>query len=302
MEGIAQVNIFAGIMGAFALSYVLTKIIAVRQEKLNRVNQIRDLSYKLTCFRKMCYHLRKDHRFWNDSISYIHAQNIDKQISYEDARFPDYDNDAKYASYRSLIITQKHDTSVVMFYLQLYMFAGEEFEHNANLAWGSYPTFIIYTNDQVYSYTSFLEFDEFWNCIDHNRTSFDYNHNTFHIDPILKAADNYNLDGTGKATFSEDLLLTIASDVQNKVIPELYHLTKLNEDKLPFVIAYLMNVTSAMMVFSVIYPLLVNVFTDNFILKNLNGFVILGLIVDLILRLPKLLKEENKLSLPDDYR
>lgn len=302
LKGLEQVVLFAGIISAFVLSYVLTKVIAIRQEKLARVTNVRELSYKLTCFRKICYHLRKDHWFWNDSVSYNYAKNISKMISYDDARFPDYDNDAKYASYRSLIITDTYSVSIIMFYLQLYMFAGEEFEDNANLAWGSYPPFIIYSHDEVYNYTTFLEFDEFWNCIDYDNQKFDFNHQKFHIDPIEKAASNYNLEGLDKATFSEEMILKIASDIQNKVLPELYHLTRLNEAKVPYVITYLIFITSIMMVFSVIYPIVMNVLSDSFIIVNLNGFIILGLIVDLILRLPILVSLENNLNRPDDYR
>ena len=77
-SAVNQINIFAGIIAAFILSYVLTKALAIRQEKLTRVNTIRELSYKLTCFRKICYHLRQDHKFWNDSDSYKHGKNIAK--------------------------------------------------------------------------------------------------------------------------------------------------------------------------------------------------------------------------------
>ncbi|SHN45556.1 hypothetical protein [Chitinophaga sp. CF418] len=300
-NGISQVNIFAGIMGAFALSYVASKIIAVKQEKLSRVPAIRDLCYKLTCFRRICYHLRTDNQFWDDSESYRYAKSVSDQISYEDAQFPDYDNEAKYAHYRSLIVNERHDTRIILFYLQLAMFADEEFDNDPNLSWRTYPPFIIYSHDQISRYTTFLDYNEFWNCIDNNKIRFNYQHNRFHIDPIEDAATRYNSIGK-KEKFSEELLLGIASDVQNKVILDLYHLTKLNEAKLPYLIVYLLVITSAMMTFSVVYPLLVNIFTDNFILKNLNGFMILGLILDMVVRLPKLLSKENTLLRPDDYR
>jgi len=302
LKAIEQVNLFAGIIGAFVLSYVLTKVLAIRQEKLARVTSIRELSYKLTCFRKICYQLRQDHRFWQDSASYNYAKKISKSISYDDARFPDYDNDAKYASYKSLIITERHDTAIVMFYLQLYMFAGEEFEHDANMAWGSYPPFLIYSHEQIAGYVSFLEYDEFWNCIDHNNIKFSYNHQKFHIDPIEKAAGNYNLEEIKDSPFSEKMILGIASDVQNKIIPELYYLTRLNEARIPIAISYLIGVTSAMMLFSVIYPVIASVLTDNFVILNINALIILGLIVDIVLRLPRFISLENTLKRPDDYR
>lgn len=302
VKAIEQVNLFAGIIGAFVLSYVLTKVLVIRQEKLARVANIRELSYKLTCFRKICYHLRKDHRFWNGLTSYDYAQKISKLITHDDARFPDYDNDAKYANYKSLIITERHNTAIIMFYLQLYMFAGEEFEHNASLAWGSYPPFLIYSHEQIVDYLSFLEYDEFWNSIDNNNIKFSYNHHKFHIDPIEKAAANYNLAENGDSKFSEKMILRIASDVQNKIIPELYHLTRLNEEQIPLVIRYLITVTSAMMVFSVIYPVIASVLTDNFVLLNLNVLIILALIIDIILRLPSLITSETTLKIPDDYR
>lgn len=297
-----QINIFAGIIGAFILSYVLTKALAIRQEKLGRVNTIRELSYKLTCFRKICYHIRQDHRFWDDSPSYRHGKNIASQINHDDARFPDYDNEARYALYRALIITHKHNTGIVMFYLQLYMFAGEEFENNATLAWGDYPPFKIYSNKELKGYLSFLDFDEFWNTIDNDKMKFSYSHNNFHIKPIEVAAKNYKLEGFDKPKFSEDLLLNISSDVQNKIIPELFHLTRLNEAKLPFAIIYIMWMTTALMVFSVIYPLIAAIFSDDDLISNLNVFVILGLITDIILRLPSLLQAENEIKLPDGYR
>ncbi len=301
-DAVAQINIFAGIIGAFILSYVLTKALAIRQEKLTRVKPIRELSYKLTCFQKICYHVRKDHHFWDNSASYQHAQKIAKQIDYEDARFPDYDNDVRFTLYKALIINHQYDTSIVMFYLQLYMFAGEEFEHDANLAWGSYPPFKIYSNSEVQRYLPFLEIDEFWTCIDNNKTKFSYSHHNFHIRPIEIAAKNYKLEGLEKPKFSEELLLNIASDVQNKIVPELYHLTKLNENRLPFTIKYIMWMTAALMVFSVIYPLIAAIFSANNFTSSLNVFVILGLIIDIILRLPALLQQENTIKLPDDYR
>lgn len=302
VEGIGRINLFAGLIGSFVLSFVLSKTLSIRNEKFGRSSKIRDLSYKLTCFRKLCYQLRKDHWFWGDSATYKYAQNIAKRISYEDARYPDYDDEAKYANYKALIITHKYDISILMFYLQLYMFAGDEFEHNAHLAWGDYPPLIIYSHEEIYNYSVFLDMNEFWTCIDHNKTKFNYDHNRFHIDPIEKAAAKFELKKHPSPVFSEGLLLDIASEVQNKVILDLYHLTRLNETKTPYVIRYLLIVTVLLMVFSVVYPLLANVFTDNYLFKNLNGFVILGIIFDIVLRLPKLLAEENKLNRPDDYR
>jgi len=297
-----QINLFSGIIGAFILSYLLTKTIAIRQEKLARVKAIRELSYKLTCFRKICYLLRINHNFWNDSKSYRYAKSIDRQIEYEDARFPDYENDVTYANYKALIITHEHETAVLMLYLQMFMFAGEEVENNADLGWGSYPPFIIYKHEEIEKYLSFLEFDEFWNAIDHSKISFNYSTSGFYIDPLLVAAKNYNLKGFEKPAFSEQLLLGIASDVQNKIIPELYHLSRLNEMKLPFVIRYIMGVTTAIMIFSVIYPIISALFFESFIPSFFNVFIILGLIIDIIIRLPHLLQIENTIDVPDDYR
>ena len=39
---------------------------------------------------------------------------LQSQIDYEDARFPDYDNEASYALYKALIITHKHNTGIVI--------------------------------------------------------------------------------------------------------------------------------------------------------------------------------------------
>lgn len=302
IEGINRINIFAGIMASFVLAFVISKTLSLRQEKLSRTKTIRGLCYKLTCFRKICYHLRKDHNFWHNSASYSYAKSISESITHNDARYPDYDNEVKYAQYKALIITHKYDTSEVMFYLQLFMFAGKEFENDANLAWGDYPPFIIYSNDEIFNFFSFLDTNEFWTCIDHNKTVFSYSHNRFHIDPIEKAASNYKLKGLKKVAFSEDLLLKIAEDVQQSVIPDLYHLTKLNEARLPPIINYLVVMTTLLMFFSIVYPFIANILFNSFIVKNLNGLIILGLIFDVLLRLQSFLNKENSLDRPSDYR
>ena len=304
IEAINQsITFVTGIFGSFIMTFLMTRVLNLRQEKIKRAPQIKALSEKLAQFQKICYHLINDHRFWRDSQDYKYAKKISNRISYWDSKsLVAHEDDAHFNYYRSLIGLPGHRTDVIWLYLQLNMFADLNPMQNLNLLYTKHPPVKIYSLKEINEFLDFIEYNEIYNYLDKTTDVPEYNGQTNSGTSIVEAAKCIDPVKFATATYSKELLIDVADEIQNQVLPNLYHLLVLNEDRLPISVRYYFYSAVSIIFLTVIWPITYKLFFNDQLLLNIGSIILLGVFVHILLMLRVFLNSEATLRLPDDYR
>jgi len=298
-----NINFVTGIFGSFIMTFLMTRVLNLRQEKLKRAPLVRALSDKLGQFQKVCFHLVNDDHFWNNSKAYQYAKSIKDRISYWDARGVKVGGtDEEFHYYQSLMTAPKHDNRVIWLYLQLNMFANMHAMKNLDLLYTKHPPIRIFTAAEIDDFLVFCQFNELESYLNGEDINPVYSAGSNAGKNIVAAAKLFDPEKFKESVYSKDLLIDMADQVQNRVLPDLYNVLTLNEAKLPLSVSYYFFAVVGIVILTVIWPVIFNLFFSNQLYLNIGSILLLGLFVHILLMFRRFLTLEANLKRPDDYR
>lgn len=294
---------FSGIFSALLITFIISKIFQIKQEKLERLKEIINLSNRTTDFRRICKILYDEYNFWdkdmrrkmdNDykNLNYFNLH-IDDNKTEETKKLIDKYLDDKnkfgadfFLGVRSLLMGSKKS-----FQLELY----DDYDHNI-----TYPLKLI---SQWYGASSA---NTFWYYLENKWHSYNTAFNFAALskadtDLIVALAKKINQKKYESATFSKDLLVAIGNDFETSIFPRLFNLTYYNEQGIPSTILLLIRILTTTMVFGVFLPLwLSSIRITNLDIKifaSSISIIILSLsIIYFVLSFKKILECEIKMS------
>ncbi|OEK01191.1 hypothetical protein BFP97_06555 [Roseivirga sp. 4D4] len=295
------VNIASGIIASFALAFITSKVISLRSEKLNRTGKIKELSNQLTYFRSICSNFLDNYTYWSPSNKYYnayqHANSIKDKITYEDYRYPNYDDDIKYAKYQSHY-NRDVSNGVVTLILQMEMFTGRNFL-NSGLSFTDFPPNYIYSLNEMENFILFHDSNEIWYCSSQMKIFPEKFISSHATNEILKDINRIYPDRE-ENTLTSELFERLSLDFQYRVIPELFRLIRLNESKLPLTMNYFVSMFILLLAFGIIVPTITYIFLQG-IYSFLSVFIVIGIITHILLSLKPILNTENSLNRSVDY-
>lgn len=295
------VNIASGIIASFVLGYLINKVTSIRQDKLKYTRAIRVLSNKLTYFRNICFNLSRDHNLWSTTnpyyASYQHANSIKNHITFEEYRYPNYDDDIEYAKFKSFY-NEKFSHSVVTLILQLHMMADETFR-DSGLTYTKFPPNHIYTHDEMKQFVLFSDSNQIWYCCTETNVFPETFYPSYYSKLIIEDINRIYPKGKIKE-LSSDKLEAVSLDFQYRIIPRLYHLTRAVHSNLPLTIKYFVTTFTLLLTFGLIIPTLAYIFIDK-PYAFVSVFAVIGIITHILLTLQPILTAENTLDRKDDY-
>jgi hypothetical protein len=298
-----NINFVTGIFGSFIMTFLMTRVLNLRQEKLKRAPQIRTLSDKLAQFQKICFHLINDNDFWNKSDDFAYAKKIGDRISYWDARgIRVGETDEEFHYYQSLITAPGFRTDIIWLYLQLKMFANLHPMKNINLLYTTHAPIRIYRTSELEDFLVFIGHNEIESYLGREDNKATYNPQSTFGKNIIAAAKLFDPEKFKDSGYSKNLLISVAEEVENKVLPNLYNLLSLNEEGLPLSVRYYFFSVVSVIFLTVIWPVVFNLFLSNKLFLNIGSILLLGVFIHILLMLRIFLKKEATLKLPDDYR
>jgi hypothetical protein len=295
------INIACGIIASLVLGYLVTKVMAIRQDKQRHTADIKNLSNKLTYFRNVCYDLAGDHTYWSPNNpnynSYQYAKSIKNDISFDEYYYPNLGDDVEYAKFTSFY---REDLShnIVSLILQLEMMAGDSMLHS-RLTYTEFPPNYIYSHDEMKKFALFTEANLIWYCgaeanifpkifpVSYAGKEMVKDINRIYPETPLKGITNENLQA-------------VSLDFQYNIIPRLYHLTKVVGSDLPVTINYFVTSFILLLACGVILPTLAYVFVDTGY-ALLFVFPAIGIIAHILLSLKSILRAENTLDSKYDF-
>ena len=301
MKSYDYINIASGIIASFVLGYLITKVIAIRQDKLKYSRAIKTLSNKLTYFRNICYNLARDHNFWTSTKpffpSYQYANSIKNDITYEEYHYPNYDDDIEYAKFKSFY-NEKMSHSVVTLVLQLHMMADDNFL-DSGLTYTKFPPNYIYSHEEMKKFAMFHDSNQIWYCCTETKIFPEKFYTSHHVKEIIEDINRIYPKAQVKE-LTKEKLEEASLDFQYRVIPRLYHLTRVVSSKLSLTIRYFTTTAILLLLFGLIIPTVVYIFIDK-TYAFASVFVVVGIIVHILLTLMPILRTENKLDPKEDY-
>ena len=295
------INIASGIIASFVLGFLVTKVIAIRQDKQKYTGAIRELSNKLTYFRNICYKLAGDHNYWSTHHpaykSYQYANSIKHDITFEEYYYPNYDDDVEYAKYKAFY---KEDLShsVISLILQLHMMAGDSLL-DSGLTYTKFPPNYIYSHDEMKKFALFSDSNLIWYCSSEAKIFPANFYPSYAVKEIIEDVNRIYPENKIE-TLTNDKLENLSLDFQYQIIPRLYNLTKVVDSSLPITINYFVISFILLLVFGVIVPTLTYVFIDK-AYAFLSVFPSIGIISHILLTLKPILETENTLDTKHDY-
>jgi hypothetical protein len=297
------INLASGIIASFVLGFLINKVGAIRQDKLNYTRKIISLSNKLTYFRKVCYNLVRDHHFWSEEkhfyTSYQYANSIKNKITFEEYYYPKFDDKVKYAKFKSFYKEDEHHIhSVVSLILQMQMMADDEFS-DSGLSYTEFPPNYIYSHEELNRFITFSESNLIWYCNSEMKIFSKTFYKSLYIGQIIQEINRiYPQDQIEELTSNK--LEEVSLDFQYRIIPKLYKLTKHVNSGLPITVKYFMWAFILLISFGTIVPTLTYIFINsNYAFMSV--FVVIGIIVHILLTLIPILRAENTLDKNYDY-
>ncbi len=301
LKAYEYLNIASGIMASLALSFLINKILIIRQDKLKHTTEIINLSNKLTYFRNICYNLNRDFVFWSKTNPYIdsykYAKSIKDDITFEEYYYPNFNDNIHFARYKAFYKPELSH-NVVSLVLQLHMIADESLV-DSGLTYTKFPPNHIYSEREMKKFNLFSETNQIWSCNSELKIFPETFDKSYAQQMIIENIHNIYPENN-ETILKNSTLEFISLDFQYRIIPRLNKLIKVINSDLPFTIKYFTSVFFLILIFGLIIPTLAYIFNENnFILAS--TFIIIGIISHILLSLKKNLNKENSVDNYSDY-
>lgn len=266
---VSNIFTFSGIFSAILITFIISKIFQIRNEKREVKIKVIELSNKVTDFRRICEIILSNYDVW-DSKTKSKLENKYKLLSYQHL----YDDYLKKKP-EKLIDEYLKDTELkgANFYLGLRnLIRVNGRKYNLEL-YGDYDEDIIYTLETIEIWHGISCANVFFYYLDHKYHSYK---SSILIDnltveekrQIENLSRKINKEKYQDKKFDKNLLVEIGNDFENDLFPKLYnYLYELNESFSKSV-NYTFEMLIYIVVFGVFIPLLFPFFVDFLILQK----------------------------------
>lgn len=298
---------FSGIFSAILITFIVSKVFQLRQERLERRKDIVKFANKTTDFRRIARVLKNCRDFWDKDMRST-MDNKYKKLDFFHIQLWDYNNqDKKYsAELKKLRDEFLNDQNIpgANLYLDI-----------KSLVLDDYRTWQLELYDRYdYDYTYSLEILEkwsaahsgnnFWYCLENKWYDYEGCFNLHALrqhdqDEIVDLCKKINPQKYRNSKFDKDLLASIGSEFAGYILPRLYELTYYNTLGLPQSLNFLLLILFLAIISGVLLPLLATSIKVNTDLLLITSNVAVGILCMslfyFLIKFKKILSNEIKI-------
>jgi len=299
---------FSGIFSAIIITYVVAKVMQIRQERFERRKEIVKFANKVTDFRRIARVLVQCYGFWDKEMR-SKMDNSYKELSFFDTQIKDYENQDKIYADRIRELKNKfyEEENIQGAFLYLDM-KSLVLDDNTTMQLELYDRHdhdYTYPLDILEKWTGSHSGGNLWYCLIHKRNRYDGCFSftalqTKHKDEILHLATKINPEKYSQRKFDKDLLADIGSDMDGFYLPRLYELTYINTSRLSPTLNFLLTVLFVTIISGVLTPLvLTSLKVDPKVLLVTSSISVSILCLSLsyfLLKFKKILNSEIKIG------
>jgi len=226
---------FSGIFSAILITYIISKVFQIRQERLERAKEVIKIANKVTDFRRIARILANSYGFWNGKMK-TKIDSDYQYLTFFDLHYWDYDNENKYpAELKELRSKYFEEESIpgADLYLAIKSFVSFEDKFGPIELYSQYDYDFTYTLEILENWSESHAANRLYYCFKYKRAAykeaFDFTairkENKEEIEHLAGKIDSDKF--TGKS-FGEDLLADIGTDMDSFYLPRLYSLSYYN--------------------------------------------------------------------------
>jgi len=295
---------FSGIFSAIIITYIISKIFQIRQEKLSRKSKIIYFSNKITDFRRIARILVNSYNFWDQTM----RQKMDndyKELTHFHLRIWDYENEElkypkKLIDLRNNFYAEKNLQGSNL-YLDLKSLVLDNSSDMQLYLYNRFNYGIEYNYNLVEKWSNAYSGHMLWDCFAHKKSSYNGAFNFSAIlnsdkEEILELAIKIGGKKYSSRAFSSYLLADVAGDMESFYFPKLLNLVYLNSLPFSSVISFMMNILSIVIFIGVIVPLLISAINYDIywgrIVMYLSIFILTITLLYFMLKMKSIFKYE----------
>ncbi|MEI2695471.1 MAG: hypothetical protein V9E90_10400 [Saprospiraceae bacterium] len=261
---------FSGIFSGILITYIISKVFQIRQEKLERRNRIVWFANRTTDFRRIARVLQNVHGFWDGNMRQL-MDNKYKKLTHFHIRIWDYENENKYSKelieLRNAFYQEKHNCGAEL-YLEIKALVLDDLKPFQLDLYNRYDYDKIYPLEIVRKWSGSDCGNHLWYFFDHKWAVYRKCFNFIEINPsdsneILKLCQKINSKKYRGRSFDEKLLADIGSEFHGHILPNLYELTYFNSLGLPRSVTFILRFLFVTGFFGILIPLLLSAMQLN---------------------------------------
>lgn len=276
---------FSGIYSAILITFIVSKIFQIRQEKLERLQEIIVLSNKTTDFRRICEIIVETDDFWKPEM----RAKMDGRFKYLTYFHLHIENDNRSEKIKNYIAEfyETKDKPGADFYLGLKSLIQNGNKRFHLELFDDYDYNIIYPFDLISKWVGVQSANVFWYYLEYKwhsyKNVFDISAiSKFDISRIISLANKIDNKEYSTENFKRDTLVNLGNYLNSFVLPRLYQLTYENEQKIGKTLNLVISNLIAAMVFGIFLPIIVtsiNIKIDYLIYIAYFSIILLSLSV-----------------------
>jgi len=296
----------SALISSFVITYLTSKVLTVRQEKLNRVERIKELSNKLTEFRRICHVVLESWQFWKPSAAaHAHGKNVAQQITFNDLHYLNT-YDPRFDEIHGLMNYATYGEIKPKFVLQIATLVSSRNRciHNKLFLGMDFLANYIYSWEELKNWQFLPDNNMFWYVFDNEwqdyQNSFNFQISDYDRKRISKCAGRLDIS-LANQEFNKELLVSASQVAENEIIPELTKLIKKNEARQPFLIKYLLTCFSGIFIFGVLLQLILGLFLSSLLVSYISILAVTAIVIHILICMPAILNNEIKFHPRYDY-
>lgn len=293
-DSVQNLFTFSSIFSAILITFIISKIFQIRNEKLDIRLKIISFCNKVTNLRRICEKIISNYEVWNSETK-LKLDNKYKFLSYQNLY--DQDNKPEKLIYEFINDKELRGANFYIALRDLVKRNGRKF--NLEL-YGDYDEDIIYSLETISIWNGNSNANAFFYYLDHKYTIYNQsilidNLTTEEKSEIENLAKKINKEKYQDRIFDRHLLVDIGNDFENEIFPKLYNLLYEFNDNFSNTFNYTLTLLYSIVFFGVFIPMIFP-FTNNIyiqiILVFISTSVILLSFINFILDFKKILKSE----------
>ena len=296
----------SALISSFVITYLTSKVLTVRQEKLNRVEKIKELSNKLTEFRRICYVILESWQFWQPSkVQHAHGKYVATQITFNDLQYINT-YDKRYDKIHGMMKYETYGEIKPKFVLQIATLCKSKdiYTHKRLFFGMDFLSNYIYSGKELADWQFLPDNNMFWYVFENEwqdyNNSFNFNISDRDKKRISKCAGRLDASLADK-DFTKELLVSASQIAENEIIPELTILLKKNEAKQSFMIKYLLACFSGIFVFGVLLQVILGLFLSPLTVSYIAIISVTAIVIHILISVPAMLNNEITFRPKYDY-
>ncbi len=294
---------FSAIFSAILITFIVSKVIQIRQERLERLKEITELSNKLTDFRRIALTLKNSHEFWN-SVMKMKLDNKYKKLDYFVIKLQYYEYEENIEELKQAYFQETQICGAGL-YLGIKSLLEGSRNHWQSELYDSYDHNYIYPLEILEKWTVTNCANVLWTHLDYKWAEYAdcfkfaaISHND--KEAILQLCKKINPKKYGEKQFDRVLLGEIGSEFDGYIIPRLYKLTYYNTLGLPNYLDFSLTILLLTIISGVLLPLLLTSFKleDILVLKlaSISSIILILNLLYFLIRFRKILNEEIQID------